>query len=87
MSKPIPADNKPSRVELEEGNKYFFCTCGRSSNQPFCDGSHAGSGMAPMAFTAEKSGPAFLCACKQSGNNPFCDGSHKEVTDDQVGKE
>lgn len=79
MSAPVPADNKPSRVELEEGNKYFFCTCGLSSNQPYCDGSHAGSGMGPMAFTAEKTGTAFLCACKQSGNKPYCDGSHKDM--------
>ena len=73
-------------VELEEGKTYFFCTCGQSSNQPFCDGSHKGSGMAPKPFKAEKTGTAYLCQCKQSANQPFCDGSHKGIPSEQVGK-
>ena len=85
--KPIVAAKSPSAVELEEGKTYYFCTCGQSASQPFCDGAHKGSGFAPQAFTAEKTGTAYLCQCKQSGNLPFCDGRHKEVPDEVVGKE
>lgn len=86
MSKPVVANNKPVPVELEEGKTYFFCTCGMSSGQPFCDGSHKGSGMAPKPFKAEKSGKAFLCQCKSTDNAPFCDGSHSSIPDDKVGE-
>ena len=87
MSNPVVADNKPIAVELTAGDKYSFCTCGQSANQPFCDGSHKGSEFMPMRFTAEKDGRAFLCNCKQTGNAPFCDGSHKAISDEQVGKQ
>jgi glutamate synthase domain-containing protein 2 len=87
MSAAIIADNKPVKVTLEQGQKYFFCTCGRSNNQPFCDGSHAGSDFTPKAFTAEKSGDASLCQCKQTNDAPFCDGTHAQLTDEQVGEE
>jgi CDGSH-type Zn-finger protein len=86
MSKPTVADNKPIPVELTAGEKYFFCTCGKSSNQPFCDGSHKGTEFAPKAFVAEKDGKAFLCQCKQTANAPFCDGSHSSIPDEQVGE-
>ncbi|QXD25112.1 CDGSH iron-sulfur domain-containing protein [Opitutia bacterium ISCC 51] len=87
MSKPIIAANTPTPVELEAGKSYAFCTCGHSDNQPFCDGKHAGSGMAPKIFKADKDGKAWLCQCKATQNAPFCDGSHKPFGDDQVGKE
>ncbi len=87
MSKPIVANNRPIKVSLTKGEDYYFCTCGRSSNQPFCDGSHKGSGMKSMPFTAEESSEAYLCACKQSANQPFCDGSHKKITAEQIGSE
>jgi len=83
----IIADNKPKPVNLEKGSEYYFCTCGKSQNQPFCDGSHAGTSFTPKAFTAEEDGDAYLCACKYTANPPFCDGSHKQFTDNQVGKE
>lgn len=79
MSEPKIAARTPAAVELEAGKKYFFCTCGESANQPFCDGSHSGTDFAPHAFTAEKSGTAYLCQCKHSGNGPFCDGSHAKL--------
>lgn len=85
MNKPIVADNKPIPVELVAGKDYYFCTCGKSSNQPFCDGSHKGTDFAPKAFTAEKGGKAFLCQCKQTRNSPFCDGAHAKIPADQVG--
>ncbi|MFA7344024.1 MAG: CDGSH iron-sulfur domain-containing protein [Terrimicrobiaceae bacterium] len=69
----------PAKVELEAGKDYWYCACGLSASQPFCDGTHKGSGFAPVKFTAEKTGPAWLCQCKQSANQPFCDGTHKTV--------
>ena len=56
MSKPIVADNKPIPTDLKAGEKYYFCTCGQSSGQPFCDGSHKGTDFKPQAFTAEEDG-------------------------------
>ena len=77
--KPVIADKKPAVVSLTEGEKYFFCSCGQSSNQPFCDGSHKGGDFKPMAFTAEKTGDAYLCQCKHSAKLPYCDGTHKKL--------
>ncbi|WP_220719316.1 glutamate synthase-related protein [Agarivorans litoreus] len=87
MTKPIIADDKPNKVSLTKGDQYYFCSCGRSKSQPFCDGSHAGTGLSPKAFTAEESGDAYLCACKTTGNSPFCDGSHKQFSAEQIGQE
>lgn len=80
MSEKIIADTKPAVVNLEQGKTYYFCSCGRSANQPFCDGKHQDSGFEPMAFVADKDGPAYLCACKQSNKQPFCDGSHTALS-------
>jgi len=87
MSNPVIADNKPKKVSLTKGEEYYFCACGQSKNQPFCDGSHAGTSFQPKAFIAEEDGDADLCACKQTGSSPFCDGTHKQFSDAQVGKE
>ncbi|WP_338590058.1 glutamate synthase-related protein [Shewanella khirikhana] len=87
MSNPIIADTKPARVQLTEGKDYFFCACGRSASQPFCDGSHQGSEFSPKRFVAEASGEAYLCQCKHTRNPPFCDGSHKAFDDAMKGKE
>ena len=87
MSNPYIAKNTPVKVSLKKGTKYKFCTCGRSKNQPFCDGSHAATNFTPKAFTAEENGDAYLCACKHSGNAPYCDRTHGKFTDSQVRKE
>lgn len=87
MSKPTVAANQPIPVDLKEGEEYYYCACGRSSNQPFCDGSHKGTAFTPKKFTAEKPGEAYLCRCKQTGNPPYCDGSHAQVPAEEVGKE
>lgn len=87
MSQPIVADNKPTKISLEQGEDYFFCMCGRSKDQPFCDGSHSGTDFKPKKFTPEKTGDAFLCQCKHSADLPYCDGTHKQFGSDQVGEE
>lgn len=85
--KPIVANTKPAKVGLTKGNEYYFCTCGRSNNQPFCDGSHAGTDFKPKLFTPEESNDAYLCQCKHSANLPYCDGTHKQFDDEIIGKE
>lgn len=85
MTDAIIADNTPATVDLTAGEEYHWCACGRSANQPFCDGSHVGTDFSPTAFTAEADGEAYLCACKQTGNAPYCDGSHTQITPVQVG--
>ena len=86
MQQPTIADNKPAKIALEKDKKYYFCVCGKSSKQPFCDGSHQGSEFTPMAFVCDESKDYFLCQCKYSNNKPYCDGSHRGFDDDQVGK-
>lgn len=80
MPKPRIADTKPVKVTLAAGKTMYWCSCGRSQNQPFCDGSHKGSEFTPLAFTPEKAGEHVLCLCKHSKNPPFCDGSHNKLT-------
>lgn len=82
---PIIAAIVPAKVDLETGKDYFWCQCGKSNSQPFCDGSHAGSDITPLKFTAEKTGPVALCQCKASANAPFCDGTHATLGDLKVG--
>ena len=79
MDKPVIAATKPKKVQLVEGEEYYWCACGRSANQPFCDGSHRITSITPVAFTADKTGDAFLCLCKQTKNPPYCDGTHQQV--------
>jgi len=73
---PVAAQMGPYLVELTAGKRYFFCTCGLSKNQPFCDGAHKGTGLEPHVFVAKEDGPAPLCGCKQTGDAPYCDGTH-----------
>ncbi|RPF88255.1 MAG: CDGSH iron-sulfur domain-containing protein [Roseibacillus sp. TMED18] len=79
MSEPTIAARQPIGVELEAGKTYYYCSCGESASQPFCDGSHTGTDFSPLAFTAEKDGKAFLCQCKRSAKSPFCDGAHSKL--------
>src|SRR5665809_130472 len=76
MSEPERPQLSPYQVELEAGKRYAWCRCGRSQKQPFCDGAHAGTGIEPLMFTAERTELALLCGCKDTGDPPYCDGSH-----------
>jgi glutamate synthase domain-containing protein 2/CDGSH-type Zn-finger protein len=87
MSNPVVANNKPVKVTLSKGQEYHFCTCGKSRSQPFCDGSHAGSGFQPRVIVSDEDGEAYLCACKHTGNSPYCDGTHKQFSAEDIGKE
>ena len=69
----------PMPIEVEAGKSYFWCACGQSANQPFCDGSHKGSDFAPVKYEAQKDGKVFFCACKHSGNGALCDGTHQKL--------
>ena len=79
MDEPAMPKSAPFKVEVVSGETYFWCACGLSASQPFCDGSHKGSGFAPVKFAAEADGPVFFCGCKRSNNKPVCDGSHKSL--------
>src|SRR5690554_1810463 len=84
--RPIVAAKKPVSVDLKKGETYYWCRCGRSQDQPFCDGSHKGTGITPLEFTAESDGEAWLCQCKGTSDKPFCDGTHNKLNVD-VGDE
>lgn len=79
MEEPTIAKKGPYEEEVEEGKTYYYCSCGKSSNQPFCDGSHKGTSFKPIAYTAEKTGKVHFCGCKHSKNGPLCDGSHHNL--------
>jgi CDGSH-type Zn-finger protein len=81
MTEPLIAARTPVRVDLEANKQYFYCTCGRSDSQPFCDGSHEGTDFTPKPFSVESDRKAALCRCKHTGNAPFCDGSHADLPD------
>jgi CDGSH-type Zn-finger protein len=78
MSEAKIAGTKPHVLKLEPGS-YWWCACGRSASQPFCDGSHAGTGLEPVEVVIEAPRTAALCLCKQTAGAPFCDGSHSKL--------
>lgn len=77
MEKPVCAQKQPYAHNVEAGKAYFWCSCGRSKNQPLCDGSHVGSGFMPVKFEASKTETVWMCGCKGTYQAPLCDGSHK----------
>lgn len=67
----------PNKINLEAEKKYLYCTCGKSADETFCDGSHRGTDFKPLKFSVQKSGTYSLCRCKKTKNPPYCDGSHR----------
>ena len=76
---PVCAQTAPYQVAVEEGKTYFWCSCGQSARQPFCDGSHKDSNFVPQKYEARKTGPLFFCGCKKTKRPPLCDGSHRAL--------
>jgi CDGSH-type Zn-finger protein len=81
MTEAVPtiAQKTPFAAQVEAGKTYWWCACGNSKQQPFCDGSHKSGPFTPMAYKAEKSGTVYFCGCKHSKTQPLCDGTHKSL--------
>lgn len=79
MSDPVIAQKAPFAVTVEAGKSYWWCACGKSQKQPFCDGSHKGGEFKPQEFKATVDGAVWFCGCKNSKNGALCDGSHKKL--------
>jgi len=79
MTDPVIAQKSPFAVEVEEGKSYYWCACGKSAKQPFCDGSHQDTEFLPLKYAAEESKKVFFCGCKNSAASPLCDGSHQSL--------
>jgi len=84
-STPLIAQAGPYAVAVEAGKTYWWCACGRSANQPFCDGSHKACAIKPLKYLAGDSTTLWFCGCKRTGSAPLCDGSHDRLAaDDQA---
>ena len=79
MTDAVVAQKGPFAVDVEAGKAYFWCACGRSANQPFCDSSHKTTGFKPVRFVADETTTVYLCGCKRTGNRPRCDGTHSRL--------
>ena len=75
----IIVQKSPYAIEVKSGSSYYWCSCGKSANQPLCDGSHKDSTFVPVKFEAEDSKTVYFCGCKHSSTKPFCDGSHSKL--------
>jgi len=79
MSNPVRAAETPFAEDVEEGKSYFWCSCGKSQTQPYCDGSHQGGEFTPVKYVAEESKRVYFCGCKATAGQPLCDGSHSKA--------
>ena len=76
---PLIAQKAPYAVDVTAGQSYYWCSCGHSRSQPFCDGAHKGSAFTPVPYKAEASGIVYFCGCKHAKQGALCDGSHKAL--------
>jgi len=76
---PVIAQKAPFALDVTEGRTYYWCACGRTKNEPLCDGSHKGTSFSPIPHTAKKDGTLYLCGCKHSKAPPLCDGAHMDL--------
>lgn len=81
MSESVVAQKAPYPVDVEAGKSYFWCSCGKSAKQPFCDGSHKGTDFNPLKFEATETKTVYFCGCKKTANSPLCDGAPKSLVD------
>jgi len=79
MSEPVIAQKEPFAVDVKEGKSYWWCSCGQSTKQPFCDGSHKDTDFVPQEYKAVKDGTVYFCGCKKTLKNPMCDGTHSKL--------
>ena len=79
MAEPNIAQKAPFPVDVTAGKKYFWCACGKSENQPFCDGSHIDTEFTPVAYEADKDRTLYFCGCKRTAGAPLCDGTHNSL--------
>ena len=79
MTESVIAQKGPYEVQVAAGKTYFWCACGRSNKQPFCDGSHKGTGIEPVSWKSAEAGALWFCGCKRTKDRPFCDGSHNAL--------
>ena len=77
--KPEIAQKSPYAVDIESGKSYYWYSCGKSKNQPFCDGAHQGSNFVPVEYKATENKAVYFCGCKLSANQPLCDGNHSKI--------
>jgi CDGSH iron-sulfur domain-containing protein 3 len=76
MSDPVVAQKGPFAADVQAGRVYWWCACGRSQRQPFCDGSHKDTAFQPVEYRASETGTVWFCGCKRTGSKPLCDGTH-----------
>ena len=79
MAEPNIAQKAPFPVDVTAGKKYFWCACGKSATQPFCDGSHSDTEFTPVAYEADKDRTLYFCGCKRTAGAPLCDGTHSSL--------
>ena len=79
MSEPVIAAIEPFAIDVKEGKSYWWCACGQSAKQPFCDGSHKDTDFEPQEYKASKDRTVYFCGCKQTSKNPMCDGTHSKL--------
>jgi CDGSH-type Zn-finger protein len=79
MATPLIAQKAPFPVDVQAGKKYFWCACGKSATQPFCDGKHKDTTFTPVMYQPDKDRTVYFCGCKHSAGVPLCDGSHNKL--------